>query len=256
MTIDALERIAQAEEDKIQKKIDAQNNQIEKQQELAMQGAENTLAFEEAQLAKLENQKLEAQKKLIQLEKIKALYSAYSSAASSGDNNAIVKVLTDFAIMQGIESSLQAFGDGTGQYGTIEDTLVKRGGIFRGDKHTAKSGGIPVLVEGGEGILSTQQMNALGRDNFISLTKSLDGGSLSSDVFGGQVAMIPQRQTMVVDFSSLKAEINDVKKAIENKPVQQVNVENLRDSYLDIVETNIQANKRTISRYRVNKNRL
>ena len=256
MTIDALERIAQAEEDKIQKKIDAQNNQIEKQQELAMQGAENTLAFEEAQLAKLENQKLEAQKKLIQLEKIKALYSAYSSAASSGDNNAIVKVLTDFAIMQGIESSLQAFGDGTGEYGTIEDTLVKRGGIFRGDKHTAKSGGIPVMVEGGEGILSAQQMNALGRDNFMSLTKSLDGGSLSSDVFGGQVAMIPQRQTMVVDFSSLKAEINDVKKAIENKPVQQVNVENLRDSYLDIVETNIVANKRTISRYRVNKNRL
>jgi len=61
---------------------------------------------------------------------------------------------------------------------------------------------------------------------------------------------------MIIDFSSLKAEINDVKKAIENKPIQQVNVENLRESFLDIVETNITANKRIVSRYRVKKNRI
>ena len=50
--------------------------------------------------------------------------------------------------------------------------------------------------------------------------------------------------------------MKEVKAAIENKPVQQVNVESLSKSYTDFIDTSITGNKKVISRYRVNKPRL
>ena len=131
-----------------------------------------------------------------------------------------------------------------------------RNGVFKGESHKRRNKGIPLLVEGGEGILSVKQMKSLGSENFQYLTRALDNGYMGSDFFGDQVKLVPQVNTFNLDLSSLKSELREVKSAIENKPVQQVNVEQLSKSYTDFIETNIQGNKKNISRYRVNKPRL
>jgi hypothetical protein len=264
--LDALARLNAAEQEKINNEIEANKDQISKQQALATEGLENTLAFEEAQLAKLEKKKLDADKKAIRLEKIKALYAAYSAAASSGDNQAIVKVLSDFAIIQGIETAITSFGTGTGEYGTFEDALEAKGGskggnsirkgIVKGEKHNTRGFGIPVLVEGDEGLLSGNQMNNLGKDNFIKLASALDKGVLGSDIFGSQISLVPQINNVSVDFSSLQSEMKDVKRAIESKPVPSLHAESISETITDLVHT-VRAGSKTVkSRYRINKRRL
>jgi hypothetical protein len=244
-----------------------QEDKVTLQQQRAAEGLENTLAFEEAELAKLEQKKLQQERRAIRLEKVKALYSAYSAAASAGDNNAIVKVIRDFALIQGIENSLSSFGEGTGEHGTVAEALSSKrsgskggnsiyGGLIRGESHKRRGFGVPILVEGGEGILSVNQMKAFGVDNFQQLTKSLDSGIVGTNVFSGQIGQVPVLNTVNIDLSSLKKELRSVKQAIESKPVQQVNVEQLSKSYTDFVDTRIEGNRKVISRFRVNKKRI
>jgi hypothetical protein len=268
-----LDKIEEAEQEKIDNDIADTKKQITTQQSLAEQGLENTLAYEEAELAKQEKRKLESQKRQIRLEKIKALYAAYSAAAASSDGKdgqAIVKVIRDFAIIQGLESSLASLptaGTGTGEHGTIDDFLdskkngSKKGnslsnGIFKGESHKRRGKGIPLLVEGGEGILSTKQMNALGVSNFQALTKSLDEGIVGSSFFGEQTKLVPQINSVSVNFGALESKLNDVKAAIENQPVQQVNVEQISKSFTDFIDTTTKGNKKVISRYRTKRTRL
>ena len=265
--LNTLETINQADQDKIERDIQATQEKISKQQQLAANGLANTLAFEEAQLAKQEQKKLKAEKRAIQLEKIKALYSAYSSAASSGDANAIATVLKDFAIIQGLEVALTSFGEGTAEYGTIMDALeVKNGakggnsinnGFVRGESHAKRGKGIPVLVEGNEGILDGNRMNKIGgASGWMELTKAIDAGVIGSDIFGGQVGQVPVINSINVDLGHLGSKLDSVEKAIKNKPVQEINVESLSKSFTDIVETKSTGNKRVISRYRINKTRI
>jgi len=266
--LDSLDRIQDAEQKRLDDKIDAVDDQISKQEDLAKEGLANTLAFEEGERAKFELKKIESEKKAIRLEKVKALYAAYSAAASSGDDNAIVKVLRDFAIIQGIESGLASFGDGTGEHGDIGDALDARkngskggnslmNGIFRGESHSKRGHGIPVLVEGNEGILSTSQMGKFGKENFIKLTQGIDSGNIGSDIFERQVAVIPQQSTMMgLNLGSLESKLDGVQKAIEMKPVPNLHAESISDMVSDIVHT-VKAGKKTItSRYRINKRGL
>ena len=268
-SLDALDRIQNEEQRRLDDKIKATDDQITRQEDLAKEGLENTLAFEEGERAKFELKKIESEKKAIRLEKVKALYAAYSAAASSGDDNAIVTVLRDFAIIQGLESSLQSFGDGTGEYGDVGDALDARkggskggnslmNGIFKGTKHNSKGGGgIPVLVEGDEGIWKGSTMGKFGKDNFIKLTQGIDSGNIGSDIFERQVAVIPQQSTMIgMNFDSLESTMSDVKRAIEMKPVPNLHAESISQMVSDIVHT-VKAGKKTItSRYRINKRGL
>ena len=264
---DAFEKQLQKELQLIEKKSQAQQKQIDKQAELAKEGAANTLAFEEAELAKLEAKKRELEKKQIQLEKVKALYSAYSNRASSGDKNALANTLRDFAIIQGIEASIKAFGEGTGDFGDVSDALradqnATKGsssiynGVLRGDSHKAKSGGFPIMVEGNEGIWKGSTMQKFGKDNFVRFTNAIDSGAIGSDFFGGHSRIVPQTMGVNINLGALERKMDNIEKAIINKPVQEVDVENMAKSYLDIVETKTKGNKKQINRYRIPKNRI
>jgi hypothetical protein len=267
-TLDGIDKVLQKRIDANQKEQDEIKDQISKQEELAKEGLTNTLAFEEAELAKSEQKKIELEKQRVRVEEIKALYSAYSAAASSGDTNAITTALRDFAILRATSAAVSAFGDGTGEHGTISDTIdAKKGGskggnslmngIFKGKKHDSKGrGGIKVLVEGNEGIWKGSTMNKFGKDNFIALTKGIDDGSIGSDVFGKQISMIPQTNVLSMNLDSLEGKLDNVQKAIENKPVPSLHAESISESISDIVHTVQTGNKTVRSRYRLNKKRL
>jgi len=252
-----------AELDKLEGK---QKEQIDKQEQRSQAGLENNLAFEEKALADIEQKKIKAQKKQIQLDKLRALYSAYSAAAASGDNNAIVNVLRDFSILQGLESAILSFGSGTGEHGDISDVMSanqngsKNGnsiqnGVVRGESHAKRGHGIPVLVEGNEGIWKGSTMAKFGKSNFVALTKAIDSGSIGSNFMQPQVNAMQVVQQSGGD-SRLLNEMKATRQAIENKPEQIVDVEKVTRGVMDFIDERKSGNKRIINRHRMTKKRF
>lgn len=245
---------------------DKQNAIVDRQTQRATEGLENNLAFEEDALADLEQKKIKAQKKQIALEKISALYNAYSSASASGDSNAIIKVLRDFSILQGIESAISSFGSGTGEHGSIEDSLNAnqngskggnsiQNGVVRGESHKKRGFGVPVLVEGNEGIWKGSTMDKFGKNNFVALTKAIDSGAIGSNFMQPQVNAMQVVQTGGSD-PRLLHEMVATRKAIENKPEQVVDVEKFSRNVIDFIDERKTGNKTIINRHRVTRKRF
>jgi len=265
-TIDAFDKVIKQQIENLEKAESKQNEIVDRQEKRAQEGLSNNLAFEEKQLAKLEQEKIKAQKKQIQLDKIRTLYNAYSSAAASGEKNAIAKVLRDFSIMQGLESAIMSFGAGTGEKGDIKDVLdansngSKNGnsiqnGVVRGESHGKRGFGIPVLVEGNEGIWKGSTMAKFGKDNFVALTKAIDTGAIGSNFMQPQINAIQIQQKNGVD-SRLLNEMKATRQAIENKPEQIVDVEKVTRGVMDFIDTRKSSNKKIINRHRVTKKRF
>ena len=240
---------------------------IDTQEQRAQEGLSNNLAFEESALADLEQKKIKAQKKQIALDKVQALYNAYSSASASGDKNAIITVLRDFSILQGIESAISSFGQGTGEHGDINDSLKagqngsKNGnsisnGVIRGESHSKRGFGVPILAEGNEGIWKGSTMDKFGKNNFIQLTKAIDNGSIGSNFMQPQVNALQVVQSGSSVDGALLQEMKETRKAIQNKPEQVIDVQRMSDNILDFVDTRKANNKKVINRYRVKKKRI
>ena len=243
-----------------------QKSIIDRQTARATEGLENNLAFEEDALADLEQKKIKAQKKQIALEKISALYNAYSSASASGDSNAIITVLRDFSILQGLESAISSFGSGTGEHGSIEDSLNAnqngskggnsiQNGVVRGESHKKRGFGVPVLVEGNEGIWKGSTMDKFGKGNFVALTKAIDSGAIGSNFMQPQVNAMQVVQTGGSDPRLLN-EMVATRKAIENKPEQVVDVEKFSRNVIDFIDERKTGNKTIINRHRVTRKRF
>ena len=200
------------------------------------------------------------------MEKISALYNAYSSASASGDSNAIITVLRDFSILQGLESAISSFGSGTGEHGSIEDSLNAnqngskggnsiQNGVVRGESHKKRGFGVPVLVEGNEGIWKGSTMDKFGKNNFVALTKAIDSGAIGSNFMQPQVNAMQVVQTGGSDPRLLN-EMVATRKAIENKPEQVVDVEKFSRNVIDFIDERKTGNKTIINRHRVTRKRF
>lgn len=255
-------------QDQLEKNADLQakkKEQISEQQKLAQEGYVNTLEFQEAQLAKAQAEQNKIQRKQIILEKVKALYSAYSSKAAAGDENALADAFKDVAILTAAEATIQtlSFGDG----GIPDDVLdadkngaSSRGsinnGYVRGEKHKTKGEGIPVFVEGGEGIFSSREMNNMGKDNFYRFKSFVGSNKLGDNFFKSQSSFVPEVSVLSVNLSPLQKGLERVERAIENKPYQQVDVVKMTDTIAEIVDKQTSGRRTVVNRYRVNKRRL
>lgn len=248
--LDRMIQITQKRIENEQTLLDTQKKSVETQEQRAQQGMANTLAFEQRQLAERESMLLKQQKKEERLQKIKALWTSYSSYADKEKNpdTAIIKALRDFAIIESITAS---FGDG----GVVEDKLPTNG-IFRGQSHNGNKGGIPILVEGREGIFSAREMENLGKDNFYRMKEIAGLGRVDSNFFSGQRQQFIQAVVPANNDALLLRELNEVKKAIESKPVQNWDVVKVADGVIEIVETLQQKNKTIRNHYKTKKPRL
>ena len=265
-TIDAFDKVLKQQIENLEKAESKQNEIVDRQAKRAEQGLENNLAFEEKALAEIEQKKIKAQKKQVQLDKIRALYSAYSAASASGDDNAIVNVLRDFSILQGLEGAILSFGTGTGEHGDVSDFMdankngSKNGnsihnGVVRGESHAKRGKGIPVFLEGDEGIWKGYTMKKFGKDNFVALTSAIDSGMIGSNFMQPQVNAMQVVQKSGVD-SRLLNEMKATRQAIENKPEQVVDVEKVSRNVIDFIDERKSGNKRVVNRHRVTKKRF
>lgn len=235
--------------DAAEKRVDDQNELIDSQRTRAEQGLTNTLAFEQRELGKHELELIKRQKRQERLEKVKAIYSAYSNYASRGDKNPILKTLRDFALLEAITAT---FAEG----GIPEDVLPKDG-IFRGQSHRGQQGGIPIRVEGKEGIFSVREMENLGKENFYNIKHLAGMGKMDSNFFSNQrkefIKVVPQR---IEHDPQLVREMREVKRAIDSKPVTNWDVAKLANGVMELVETTLTKNKVQRNHYKTKKPRL
>lgn len=257
MIIDAMISANQKLINSQEKLVEKQGDMVDKQEERARNGVANTLAFEQRMLAEREAELIKSQKKQERLEKIKALWTSYTSYSDKekDPNTAIMKALRDFAILEAITAS---FGEG----GVVEDVLDKiptnGKGVIRGRSHRGRNGGIPVLVEGKEGIFSKREMSNLGKDNFYRIKDMAGLGPVDTNFFSGQ------RQQLANNYFPIPVNNNDeiitgleeVKRAIEQKPVESWDMIGVTETFVEIVQTVSNKNKKTRNFFKVNKPRL
>lgn len=216
-----------------EKKIDRQQKATDDQRARAQAGLENTLAFEQQELAKREAEAERARKKAQRLEKVKALwtsYTNYSNDPNNKDGQALNKTLRDFAILEAIQAS---FGDG----GLVADKVPTDGrGITRGRSHRGNGGGIPVMVERGEGFFSRRAVENFGEENFRVFHGMLQRGKFNPNMFRDQRENLVNLMPVSTDNSKLERGLQQVRDEIRNKPVSSLDVKGLVRGVLSIVE--------------------
>lgn len=249
-----LDRVVEVGEKRVEeqeKVVERSEEQVERQERRAEQGLENTLAFEQRERARAEAELIAQQARLERLERIRGLYASYANYAQQGEgDNAIVRALRDFAIL---ESITRSFGEG----GAVDDKLPTDG-IFRGRSHQGRKGGIPILVEGREGIFSAREMENLGKDNFYAIKRMAGLGVIGKNMFSqqGQDVMKYVPVPMGGGDPALVQEVREVKNAIKNKPDQQVDVPSVVDGVLKFTETVTKGRMKKRNHYRIKKPRL
>lgn len=241
----ALKRVEDAE-----KMLDKQNDAVEKQRDRANNGLINTLAFEQKQLAEREAELVKQQKRQERLEKIKAIWTSYSNYSNQDPSTAVQKALRDFALLEAITMS---FGSG----GVVEDRLPSNG-IFRGQSHQGNRGGIPIMVEGKEGILSTKEMENLGKDNFYSLKHMAGMGKIDKDLFTKQRKSFDKAMMMPVPIANdnIAKELKGVQEAILNQPSTVIDQIKLVNDVLEVVIDEKRNNSSKKYTYRTNRRML
>lgn len=251
-----LDKISEVSEKRVQtaeKEVDKQNELVDEQKRRAELGLTNTLAFEQKQMAEREAELIKQRKRQERLEKIKALWTSYNAYAEKEENpnQAIFKALRDFAILDAIAAT---FGDG----GLVSDKIpVDSWGITRGRSHNGRGGGIPVLVEGGEGFFSAREVNNMGRDNFYRIKQQASLGPLDTNMFSGQKETLLKTQPIFVNNDKkIINELRGVKSAIESKTEQTLAVPEVVDGILRFTETIKSKNKKTRNHYVIPKPRL
>ena len=246
---------------KSKESLQDQQDAVDIQRERAEKGLTNTLAFEQKELAKRESEIIRREKRLANAQKLRTYWNAFNANLQSlkpGEDSAdaIAKTLKDIGIIEGITSALASFGDG----GAADDVLSKvptdGRGITRGRSHQGRLGGIPVMIEGREGFLSSREMANLGKDNFYKIKRLASTGPLSDNFFSSQKdAFVTTMPTYATDPRLVK-EMQDVKRAIENKPVSQLDVPQVVDGILRFTETIKTKHKTKRNHYKVQKPRL
>jgi hypothetical protein len=249
LVLDKLIDITQKRVDQDKVLLENQKKTIEIQQQRAGEGLDNTLAYEQRQLGKRESDLLKREKQEQRLQKIKTIYTSYSGYANQDPDTAIQKTLRDFALLEAITAS---FGDG----GVVEDKLPTNG-IFRGQSHKGNNKGIPILVEGREGIFSAQEMDNLGKDNFYKMKDIASMGKVDSNFFTAQRQQFVQSTTRRPKSDpALINEMREVKRAIEGKPVQNWDVANVADGVMELVETVMTKNHVIRNHYTTKKRKI
>ena len=244
-----IERTLQAAVKAAESSVNEQQTQVDKQRARAEAGLLNTLAFEQRELRKRESEVIKQQKRLERVQKVKALYSSYTANSSQGDGKgALTKTLRDFAILEAISAS---FGDG----GVVEDRLPGNG-IFQGQSHQGNKKGIPILVEGKEGIFSASEMNNLGKDNFYKMKEMAGMGKMTPGFFSKQRKSIERPVAVASSNHQLINEVAKMRKAFANRPHEKLDVEGLVSGAMKFTHSITEKGKTINNKYIVKKNRF
>lgn len=246
--LDKLEEVFNKATEKAKDRLDKQNSLVDKQRERAEKGLSNTLAFEQKETAKRESELIRANKRLEKIQKIKALYSSYSSNSNNPNvDNALLKTLKDFAILEAIANSF-AVGGYTGDGRKYEPAGIVHKGEFVIDKETTRELG-----------LRSEDMGGF-KSKFLEKNiwkKRRNSTGLNTQTISEQRREF-NKQVPIISFNTktLEKEIRELKEWQMSQETQKVDVRKLVDGTLEYVETIISKGKETTYRHRIKKDRF
>jgi hypothetical protein len=211
--------------DYLDREIDLNKSAIETQQRLAERGLTNTLAFEQSKAAKLQLERKRLQEQEIKQQKRVAFYNLLSGYAKTEPATALQKAILETTLAEIVAGSF------------IEGTENVQRDLSGNKVHNGKDGYV-IAVDGDERIFNPQQNAKIGdisNDEAAQILSDYQSGKLFN--YGDVTQPIINVPNQHIDLRSTNNLLLEVKKAIENKPVNHTNLSNLGD----VIETQITA---------------
>ena len=227
--LDYYEKIKQKEQDSRNKAIDDEitkrTNAIEVQQQRAMNGQENILAFEEEKLAEAELRREKEKKREIFNEKKIAFYRLLAGFAEKDPANAFTKASVSSILGETFANTL-GFIEGTENVGKSID--------MQKNKVTSGKDGYIARFDGDERILNPEQNQMIGNISNEELARL--GYNYTHGLLPTQIMSTGLNSSMAVNMANslllnkveeLTRATYEVKEAIKNKPETNIKLDNL-----------------------------
>ena len=214
VVISTLEKISNKRRELIQKDIQDQEQAVAEQQQRAAQGLENTVAEEQRILAERQKELVKQERREQALAAVTTLWDAYKSYLNSPDNDpkeALQLALKDIGKLAAITATLSTgFSDGgyTGDGGKYEAAGVVHKGEFVIDKET------------------TSDLGLKGA-NMVDFKKMLNFNTMPVNWFKTNRDAIEKSNNVGVHVVDTRKELQDIKRAIQNQPTQQIDIKGL-----------------------------
>jgi hypothetical protein len=223
------------------KEISDREQAIDIQRRLAEAGKANTLAFEEAEKARLEREREEEKKKEIKRQKAIAFFKAYASYVEKDPNTALTNAIRDTVLAETIAG---AFFEGSEK---IENDLNPAFNTGKDD--------YLVRVDGQERVLTGEQNKLVGNmsnDELAKLAFAHQNGFIKAgatpDVFAENI----KQSATLMQLINVTKELQEIKNVIYNKPETSFEF----DKYGDYIKTTIEKGFLTREKFKTPKPRI
>lgn len=223
---DSIGKIKTQNEEKIlNAELEMRQRNILQQQQLAMSGRDNTLAFEKEAAAKAELAKIELARKEERRLKAMAFLKLLSAYADKGDaDGAVSKTLIQMAIAGAIIGSYKEGvegidGDGTETSDSILARLSKNESVITA-KGTRDNSGLATAMNKGK-------VEEYFEDKYLPKYLTENGvGGFAENAFNS---------ILIQQFATMNSKIANIEKALKERPVSTVNLNNLGE----VIDTKI-----------------
>ena len=215
--------------------VEEQAEAVESQRQRAEQGLENTLAFEQQQLAEREAERIRAEKKAKQAAEFITLLNLVSSYAASGDTNALARGLVDFSLLKALETGLG----------------FEEGG-YTGDNGTKQIAGV---VHGQEFVVTADDVKRFGLagksgDEFGEAMSDYFYSPLQQNLYDSQANNFKKGMTVSNSFASLENEVKEMRRAFQSMPQKDFDLVQMTDYFVEISKRVTQNRLTNVSKQR------
>jgi len=222
-TIDALNRRSEAQKTALDQEIADREQNITRQQELAAQGLDNSLAFEQQKKAQAEVERERLAEKQQRREKILAYFNLLASYAEQGNpDGAASKALAQVAIAETVAGF---FAEGTESVGDNNTTKWRNTGT---DDYI-------VAVDKGERIIAADQNKLIG---------DLTNKELSKLAYQYNQGLLQPKVQMINSNGEVVSQLKQVNQSLSITPSYQVNW----DRQGNLIETEIRKGIKRVKR--------
>jgi hypothetical protein len=221
--------------------VQKQSEALENARQRAQDGLSNNIKFEKEQLVQREAEQLRAEKRKQNAAKLTALFNLVASAAASGDKDAVISSIVQFGLLEGFAAAIEgSFFEGSEDIGKAKNPLDANGGRL-------------ILAHDNERIVTAKQNKELNGMSNKDLVKNAKLGERISDLypmseqlnaahFAQQSKALTEasRKTDNNAFGAIERGLQEVKRAIINKPTQS-------DDLVKVSEVAVEVLRKTVS---------
>jgi TP901 family phage tail tape measure protein len=225
----------------LDREIEAQQRQQDILQELANNGninAQQSLAVSAELERQAQAEKLKQEQRKQQLQIVSSFLTSYNMKLEEGKSGgeAFSEALAEKAVLEAFLTSLPAFYEGTEDTGRVSNPLDANGGRV-------------AILHDNERVMTKAQnekLQGLTNEQIVSIvTANQTSAPISAMSLGWESVAV------LSELNGLKSEMKSVRKAIEDKPETNYNVEGVVNGVLSLTKATKQGNSITYNRFKI-----